>query len=395
MKRLELISRHLSFSREICIVALGRSAIHKANGELKDIKFSDLAGQTIRGLLDKYSIESKHIEEFYMGSVYQANLGQSPCKQAAVSANLPDSVSCANINKLCASGMKAIMLGCLSILEGNSQCVLAGGVELMSNYPYLISLRNGIQTKVRDTLGSDVLADAITKELGITIADIVSKGMNFTKQELDDYAIISCNKANEAKKLGKFKSEIIDIKQPKTNKLISEDFLKTGEAIKNSKAIYKDGTTSVGNACGLNDGASFIVLASREKAIREKWKVLGTIVSFADAEQESRKFPLTPALAIEKALRQANLPITSIDYMELNEPFSCVVLGNSKLLNFPVEKINVYGGALSMGHPVGSSGSRIVGTLVNVLNQENGNFGVAGICNGAGGASAIIIKKEN
>lgn len=394
MKRLSLIRNHLKSEVEVCIVATGRSPIHRAGGALKDISAVDLAGQTIKGVLEKYSIDPSHLEELYMGGVFIANTGQSPSKQAAVIAGLPDNISCMSVNKLCASGMKAVTLACLSIISANADCVIAGGAESMSNYPYLLNLRNKTELAVKDSINLDVLPDAVTKALPITIADDLNKEMGFTRQDLDHYASISCDRLHQAQEGKKYDSEIVSIQVRKTKKIIKVDEWKKGTDLEKLRPLYKNGTTTVGNACGLNDGASFIVLASRAKAIKENWKVLGTIMSFADAEQSSKYFPVSPSLAIPKALKQANLSLGSINFMELNEPFSCAVLGNAKLLKYPVEKINIYGGALSIGHPVGSSGCRIIITLLSALHQENGSYGVAGICNGAGGASALVLKKE-
>ena len=395
MKRLRILKNHLSADLEVCIVAMGRSPTDRSGGSLKDIPAYMLAGDTIKGILDRYSICPKSLEEFYIGNVQGSNLGQSLGKQTAVHAGLCDSISCTTVNKLCASGMKAVMLGCLAILNGSSQCVLAGGVESMSNYPYLLSLRNGVQSKVKDAFNWDTFPDAVTREAPILIADMLSKELQLSRKELDEYAVRSCDKAMEADKCKKFENEIIPITNQRTKKTISRDYLKSGKGVEGLRAIYKDGSTTSGNACGTNDGASFIVLASRAKAVKENWKILATIVSFADAEQNSRRFPISPALAIPKALKQVNLDLTAIDFMELNEAFASVVLGNSKILNYPVEKINVYGGALSLGHALGSSGCRIIVTLISTLLQEKGKYGVAGICNGGGGASAVVIRRDN
>lgn len=394
MKRLAIINSHLNSQTEICIVAAGRSPIQKAGGEFKSLSTTDLAGQTISGTLKKYQIDPSHIQEFYMGCVNSTNLGQNPARQAAIKAGLEDKTNCISINKLCASAMKALSLGCLSIQSSNTDCVLVGGSESMSNYPYLLSLRNGISNKVRDSLEHDTLQDAVIKENAIKVADHVSSYLKLSKVELDSYAVTSCDLAFSSSEKGKFADEIIPINLPKTNKSVTKDALKSSKTIKSLNPIYKTGTTSSGNACGLNDGASCIVLCSRAKAQKEHWKVLGTIKSFADAEQESRMFPLSPSLAINKALKISGIDLSQVDFMELNEPFSCVVLGNAKILKYPVEKINVYGGALALGHPVGSSGCRIVITLLSILKQEKGQFGVAGICNGAGGATAVVIKIE-
>jgi acetyl-CoA C-acetyltransferase len=394
MERLNVISRHLGNSREVCIVAAGRSPVKRAFGEFKELSAVELGSETLRSLLKKYSIDGRKIEEFYLGCVQTANLGQSPAKQIAVMGGLADGVNCMSVNKLCSSGLKAIMLGSLSIMSGNSDCVLAGGVESMSNYPYNVSIRNGIQTKVKDSLNWDILPDAVTNEFPTQIANDLSYNMGFSRSELDEYASLSCKRALSAQSSFKFKTEILPVKNSKTNKNILQDSIRAPDHIKSLKPLKRNGAITAGNSCQINDGASFVILSTRQKALQENWKVLATVVSFADTEQESKKFIISPTLAIQKALNRASLSIDKIDFMEINEPFSTAVLGNSKLLGYPIKKINIYGGALSLGHPVGSSGCRIVVTLMSILDQENGNLGVASTCNGAGGASAIIIKKE-
>ena len=394
MERLSIISNHLADSSDVCIVAYGRSPIHPSNGALKDFSFQSLASSTLTSVLSKYQIPSSHIQSLFMGCVNPSNLGQSPAKQIAHMANLPDSVSCFTVNKLCASGMKAVSLAYLSIKSGENDCIVAGGAESMSNYPFSLRLRTSIETKVEDSLNNDVLPDAVTKELPIVIADKVGRMLRISKDQLDNYAQLSCLRAAEAEKKGKFLNEIVPLTHPKTGKKIEKDFLRDFKGIKDYRPLYKDGTTSVGNTCGINDGASFLVLCSRKKAVTAGWRILGTIRSYSDAEQESEKFPLTPSLATYKLLSNLPYALSDIDLMEINEPFSSVVLGNSQILNYPISKININGGALALGHPVGSSGCRIIGTLLSSLITENKKLGIASICNGAGGGSAILIQSE-
>lgn len=394
MERLSIIRNHLSGSSDVCIVAYGRSPIHPSNGALKDFSFQSLASNTLISVLSKYQIPASEIQSLYMGCVNASNLGQSPAKQIANLANLPESATCFTVNKLCASGMKAVSLAWLSIKSGENDCIVAGGAESMSNYPFSLRLRNSIHTKVEDSLNNDVLPDAVTKELPIAIADKVARRLKISKDQLDNYAQLSCFRAAEANKKGKFLNEIVPLTHPKTGKKIEKDFLRDLKGVKDYKPLYKDGTTSVGNTCGINDGASFLVLCSRKKAISAGWRVLGTIKSCSDAEQESEKFPLTPSLAIYKLLSSLHYTLDDIDLMEINEPFSSVVLGNSQILNYPISKININGGALALGHPVGSSGCRIIGTLLSSLIGESKKIGIASICNGAGGGSAILIESE-
>lgn len=396
MNRLHLIQSHLASypEDEVCIVAMGRSAVHPSGGALKDFTMPELAGQTLRQVLDKYKVSSNLVQGLFMGCVYPAGAGQSPAKQAAVLGGLPDSVNCFTVNKLCASGMKAVTLACMAIRNKEFDCVVAGGAEVMSAYPYTLQARNGIGSKVKDSMGSDVLPDAVTQELPIKIADFVSNKLKIGKKELDDYARLSCDRAKKSQKEGKFNDEIVSVQNPKTKKVIQQDFIRSSESVAKYKEFNKNGTTSVGNTCGTNDGASLIVLTTRKLANSQNLKVLGTIECFADAEQESNKFPLTPTLAIYKLLSKTQYRLADVKLIELNEPFSCVVLGNSMLLDYPVSNINVNGGALALGHPVGSSGCRIIGSLILELARTGGGLGIAAICNGAGGGSAVLVKSE-
>lgn len=395
MERLALIRNHLS-QREVCIVAIGRSPILPSFRDFSILEESYLAGETLKGTLQKYSIDPTQVQELYLGKVFTSNTGQALGKQVLAQAGVPDNVSHMTMNKLCASGMKAISLACLSILSGTADCVAAGGVEIMSKPPFLLSLRNGVQGKLRDSYNLDGFPDAVTKEPPIVIADKFNKDFGYTRPALDQYAKFSCSRAEQAKKLQKL-TDIVPIevkKSGKTVKVVQEDFVRDAAEVDKAKPVNKAGDNTPGNSCGLSDGASFIVLSSREKAVKMGWKVIATVASFADAEQHASLFPSTPTPAVRTALARAGISMQQVDFMEINEPFACVVLHNSKTLNFPVDKINVYGGAISIGHPVGSSGCRIVGTLARVLIQEAGTYGVAAICNAGGGGSAMVIKKE-
>jgi acetyl-CoA C-acetyltransferase len=290
--------------------------------------------------------------------------------------------------------MKALTLASLSIRSGQASCVLAGGAESMSNYPYTLQVRNGIGNKAKDSLGSDVLPDAVTKELPVKISDYVSAKLRITKEELDNYATLSCQRAARAEKEGKFKKEIVEIQHKKLLVNNSQDSLRPAEAVKKFKPIHQGGTTSVGNTCGLNDGAAFVVLASRKAARENQWKVLAVVKDFADAEQESNLFILSPSLAIEKMMSRNCFSLQQVQLFEFNEPFASAVIGNALLLGLSVERINVNGGALAFGHPVGSSGCRIVVSLISQLLERREEMGIAAICNGAGGASTVLIKAE-
>ncbi|CAG9312867.1 unnamed protein product [Blepharisma stoltei] len=399
-RRLKVIEQHLLGLQEVCIVAAGRSPVHRIFGELSAISSIDLAANTLAGTLSKYNINTDNIQELYMGNLFSPNLGQNPAKQVAVKSGLSDSANCMILNKLCASGMKAIMLAAMSIAQGSADCAAAGGMESMSNAPYLHpKIRDGLvrgNHKALDSIDHDAFIDPFSGHLPPFISDKVSEKVNISREELDSYAEESYKKASNAWKMNKFVNEVIPIQnQKKAGKIIDKDNLKGGDFdIKKLRPVLKNGKTTAGNSCGLNDGASVIVLCSRKKANEMGWKVLATIVSMADAEQACIDFPLTPSLAIKKALQRASLPINQLDFIEINEAFSSVIVGNSKLLNYDIGKINAYGGGIAMGHPVGSSGCRIVVTLLSVLKQEGGNYGSAAICNGGGGASAIIIKKE-
>ena len=395
MERLALIRNHLSL-REVCIVAIGRSPILPSFRDFSTLEESDLAAQTLRGTLQKYSIDPAHVQEFYLGKVFSSNTGQALGKQILARAGVPDNVSHMSMNKLCASGMKAMSLASLSILSGTADCAVAGGVEIMSKPPYILQLRNGIQGKVKDSYNLDGFPDAVTKEPPIIIADKFSKDFGYGRAQLDHYAKFSCQRAKQAKQSQKF-SEIVPIElrnSGKVVKVIKEDFVRPETEVDKAKPVNKGGDNTPGNSCGLSDGASFAVLCSREKALKQGWKVIATVAAFADAEQNASLFPSTPTPAVRAALGRAGISMRQVDYMEINEPFACVVLHNAKTLDFPVDKVNVYGGAISIGHPVGSSGCRIVGTLAQVLAQEGGTYGVAAICNAGGGGSAMVIKKE-
>lgn len=337
-----------------------------------------------------------------MGNVLQANVGQAPARQAARYAGIPDNVPCTTINKVCASGMKSIMLGAQSIMLGDNDVVVAGGMENMSITPYYVeSNRWGAKfgnTTLIDGIQKDGLLDAYDNKIMGSCAEVCATDYKISREEQDDYAIMSYKRSADAWAKGKFKDEVVpvEVQTKKGNIIFAED-----EEYKNvnfeklrqlKPAFEKNGTITAANASTINDGAAAVILMSKEKAEKLGIKPLAIIRSYADAEQEPLWFTTTPSKAMPKAVEKAGLKMSDIDYFEINEAFSVVALVNAKILNIPLEKLNVNGGAVSLGHPLGASGARIIVTLINVLKQNNARYGLAGICNGGGGASAMLIE---
>jgi acetyl-CoA C-acetyltransferase len=351
------------------------------------------------------SLDPKLVDEVYMGNVLQANLGQAPCKQAAIYAGIPEHTPCTTINKVCASGMKAISLAVQSIKCGDSEIVVAGGMENMSSVPHYYNARKAKKLgdiQLVDGMVKDGLTDVYNKVHMGTCADECAKEYNISREEQDQFAIESYQKASSASSNGLFKDEIVKVSVPQRKKediviKADEEFNNVKiEKIPNLKPVFsKDGTVTAANASTLNDGASAVILMTEEKAKDLNIKPLAEIISYADASQEPKWFTTTPTKAINKALVKANLSVKDVDFWELNEAFSVVGLVNTKLLDIEPNKVDVNGGAVALGHPLGSSGSRIIVTLIHVLKQNNGNIGAAGICNGGGGASALIIRNLN
>lgn len=388
--------------KEVYIVSAVRTAFGSFGGTLASVSATRLGAAAIKGALDKIKLDGKLVNEVIMGSVLQANLGQAPARQAAKFAGLPDHVNCTTVNKVCASGMKSIMLAAQSIMLGDNDVVVAGGMENMSAVPfYSDSTRWGAKygnAQLIDGLAKDGLTDVYGDFPMGNCAELCAKEMNFSREAQDAFAIESYKKSAAAWSAGKFKDEVVEItvKTKKGDVLFSEDEEYKNvnfEKIPTLKPVFiKEGTVTAANASTMNDGAAALVLMSKEKAEELGLKPLAKIKGFADAEQAPEWFTTSPSLAMPKAAQKAGLTIKDLDYFEFNEAFSVVGLANIKLLNLDASKVNVNGGAVSLGHPLGASGARIIVTLINVLKQNGGKFGGAAICNGGGGASAIVIE---
>ncbi|GAL87682.1 acetyl-CoA acetyltransferase [Sporocytophaga myxococcoides] len=391
--------------KEVYIISAVRTPIGSFGGSLANFSATQLGSIAIKGVLDKSKVKPSDVEEVIMGNVLTANLGQAPARQAAIFAGLPTSVVCTTINKVCASGMKAVMLGAQSIMLGNADIVIAGGMESMSNVPYYADrARFGLR------LGHGTMTDGIIKDglwdvykdyhMG-NAAENTARQMNITREMQDNFAIESYKRAAEAVKSGAFKEEIVPVKIEQRGKeplVISEDeeYTKVNfEKIPGLKPVFdKEGSVTAANASTLNDGASALLLMSKEKSESLGLKPLASIIGFADAEQDPEWFTTTPSLAIPKAINLAGISASEVDYYEINEAFSVVSIANNIKLGLDPSKVNIYGGAVALGHPIGCSGARIITTLTSVLNNKNGAIGVSGICNGGGGASALVIRKN-
>lgn len=373
-------------------------------GVFSNIPATKLGSFAIKGAIAKCGINKDLIDEVFMGNVLQANLGQAPARQAAIEAGLSNKIPCTTVNKVCSSGMKAIMLGAQSIKCGDNDIVVVGGMENMSSVPhYLLNSRTGQKLgdiKAVDGLVKDGLTDVYNKKHMGLCAETCAKEMSFSREEQDDFAIKSYERSAKAWKENKFFNEVINVEVPQRrgdNLIINEDeeYKKVKiDKIPNLRPVFdKEGTITAANASTINDGASALIIMSLEKANELKIKPLAKIISYADFAHDPEWFTTAPSDAITKALKKAKIEKSEVDFFELNEAFSVVGLANLKLLDINIDIVNVNGGAVSLGHPLGSSGSRIVVTLINVLEQNNAETGVAGICNGGGGASAIVIKK--
>lgn len=390
-------------NKKIVIVSATRTPIGSFMGSLSTISASRLGAIAIKGALDKINLDPDEIDEVFMGNVIQAGIGQAPARQAAIFGGLPNSVLCTTINKVCASGMKAVIMGAQAIQSDDAEIVIAGGMENMSLIPHYTYLRNGQKfgpTTMIDGLQKDGLTDAYDGNAMGILADLCANEYKITREEQDNFAIQSYQRATKAWESGKFNSEIVPVSVPqrKGDPLIinqDEEFTNVDLAkIPSLNPVFtKEGTVTAANASTINDGAAALILMTEEKANTLGLKPLAYIRGYADAAQEPKWFTTSPSLAIPKALEKAGITIEDVDFFELNEAFSVVGLINSKLLNLDNSKINVNGGAVSLGHPLGCSGARIIVTLLNVLEQNNGKIGVAAICNGGGGASAIVIER--
>jgi acetyl-CoA C-acetyltransferase len=389
-------------NKEVYIVAAVRTPIGAFMGGLSTVSATELGAIAIKGAIDKSNLPVNLIDEVFMGNVLQAGLGQAPARQAALGAGLGQNVPCTTINKVCASGMKAIMLGAQTILAGDNHIVVAGGMENMSQTPHYLDARNGTKFGniiTLDGISKDGLLDVYNKVPMGNCAEICAKEHGISREDQDNFAITSYQRASAAWINGKFNDEIVAVSVPQRKGdpiVIKEDeeyknvFLDKIPGLR--PAFDKDGTITAANASTINDGASALILASKEAVDKYGLKPLAKIVSYADAAQAPEWFTTAPSLAIPKALEKVNLNISDVDFWELNQAFSVVGIANTKILGLDPSKVDVNGGAVALGHPLGNSGSRIVVTLINVLKQNAGKIGGAGICNGGGGASAIIIE---
>jgi acetyl-CoA C-acetyltransferase len=391
-------------SKEVYIVAAVRTPIGSFGGVLSALSATQLGAIAIKGAIDKINLNPELVDEVIFGSVIQAGLGQAPARQAAKLGGLPDNVICTTVNKVCASGMKSIALAAQNILLGDADIIIAGGMESMSNVPfYNTTQRWGNKygdITMHDGLAKDGLVDAYDKVAMGNFADLCAHEYKISRAEQDAFAISSYKKAQAAIENGLFVSEIIPVSIPQRKGdaiIVSKDeepfnvkFEKIGQL---NPAFSKDGTVTAANASTMNDGAAALVLMSGDKMNELGLTPLAKIISFADAEQDPKWFTTTPSLAIPKALKKANLETSDIDCFEFNEAFSVVGIVNTNILQLDPNKVNINGGAVSLGHPLGCSGARIVVTLIHVLKQQKGKYGAAAICNGGGGASAMVIEK--
>jgi len=390
-------------NKKVVIVSAVRTPIGSFMGGLSTVAAPRLGAAAIKGALDKIQLDVNLVDEVFMGNVVQAGVGQAPARQAAIYAGLPNSVACTTVNKVCASGMKSVMLGAQAIQCGDAEIVVAGGMENMSLIPHYMNLRNGYKfgpATMVDGMQKDGLTDAYDNNAMGVCADLCAAEYNFSREDQDDFAIQSYERSAKAWEAGKFDNEIVPVAVPQRKGdpiIVSKDEEFTNvklDKIPSLNAVFtKDGTVTAANASTINDGAAALVLMSEEKALSLGLKPLAYIRSYADAAQEPKWFTTTPSKAIPKALEKAGLTTSDVDYFEFNEAFAVVGLVNAKILGLDNNKINVNGGAVSLGHPLGCSGARIIVTLLNVLEQNNGKVGAAAICNGGGGASAIVIEK--
>jgi acetyl-CoA C-acetyltransferase len=389
--------------KEVVIVSVARTPIGSFMGSLSNIPAPKLGAHAIKGALEKIHLNPDMVEEVFMGNVVSAGLGQAPARQAAMFAGIPDTVPCTTVNKVCASGMKSIMLASQAIALGDADIVVAGGMENMSSIPHYYHARTATKfgpAKMEDGMQKDGLVDVYDGVAMGVCADACATEYEFSREDQDNYAIQSYNRSSEAWAAGKFADEVVPIEIPQRRGepiLMSED-----EEYKNVKmekipalraAFTKDGTVTAANASTINDGGAALVLMSAEKAAELNLSPIAKIVSYADAAHEPKWFTTAPAKALPKALAKANIDINDVDYFELNEAFSVVGLANMKILGLDNDKVNVNGGAVSLGHPLGVSGARIIIALTSILKQNNAKIGAAGICNGGGGASAMVIER--
>jgi len=388
--------------KDVFIVAAVRTPIGSFMGGLSTISATQLGSIAIKAAIEKAGLEVALVDEVFMGNVLQAGVGQAPARQAALAAGLSNQVPCTTINKVCASGMKSIMLGAQSIACGDNEVVVVGGMESMSQTPHYLEGRNGTKfgnVSLTDGISKDGLLDVYNNVPMGNCAELCAKEHQITREDQDNFAITSYQRAAKAWDSGYFNEEVVAVSVPQRKgdpKIISKDeeytnvFLDKIPGLR--PAFDKDGTITAANASTINDGASALILVSKEVLEKYNLKPLAKVISYADAAQAPEWFTTAPSLAVPKALAKAGLSKDDIDCWELNQAFSVVGIANTKILGLDPEKVDINGGAVALGHPLGNSGSRIVVTLIHVLKQNNGRFGAAAICNGGGGASAIIIE---
>ncbi len=389
--------------KEVFIVSAVRTPMGSFMGSLSTVPATKLGAAAVKGALDKINLDPKNVQEIYMGNVLQAGEGQAPARQVALGAGLSDEVPSTTINKVCASGMKAVTMAAQAIKAGDADVIIAGGMENMSMVPHYYNARNATKlgdVKMQDGMVLDGLTDVYNKVHMGVCAEKCAADYHFSREDQDNFAVESYNRSAKAWSEGKFAEEVVPVSIPQRKgdpvifaedeeyKAVNFDRLPT------LPTVFKkeEGTVTAANASTLNDGASALILVSKEKMEELGLKPLAKIISYADAAQEPENFTTAPSKALPIALKKAGLEISDIDFFEFNEAFSVVGLANNKILGLDAAKVNVNGGAVALGHPLGSSGSRIIVTLINVLKQNNGKYGAAAICNGGGGASAIVIE---
>lgn len=388
--------------KEVYIISAARTPIGSFMGSLSTVPATQLGATAIKGAVERANINVEHIDEVFMGNVLQANLGQAPARQAAMFAGVSENVPCTTVNKVCASGMKALSLAAQTILAGDNHIVIAGGMENMSMVPHYVNARNGVKLgniQMIDGMVKDGLTDVYDQiHMGVC-ADTCATEYKFSREDQDNFAKTSYERSAKAWSEGKFDNEIVPVEVPQRRGepvIVSVDEEYTNVNMDKitglRPAFTKDGTVTAANSSTLNDGASALVLASKEAVEKYGLKPIAKIVGYGDASQEPKWFTTAPSKAIPVALKRAGLKVSDIDFWELNQAFSVVGLVNTKLLELDPAKVDVNGGAVALGHPLGNSGSRIIVTLINVLKQNGGKYGAAGICNGGGGASAMVIE---
>ena len=390
--------------KKVVIVSASRTPIGSFMGALSTVSATHLGAAAIKGALSKINLDPNLVDEVIMGNVVQAGVGQAPARQAALFAGLPNTVIATTVNKVCASGMKAVMQGAQAIMAGDAEIVIAGGMENMSMIPHYMHLRNGVKfgsAAMLDGMQKDGLQDAYDNNAMGVSADLCATEYKITREQQDAFAIQSYERSAKAWESGKFDNEVVPVAVPQRRGepvMVTRDEEYTNVKLDKipslNAAFTKEGTVTAANASTINDGAGAVILMSEEKAKAMGLKPIATIVSYADAAQEPKWFTTAPAKALPKALAKAGLQLSDVDFFEFNEAFSVVGLANAQILGLDNENLNVNGGAVSLGHPLGCSGVRIIITLINVLEQNNGKIGAAAICNGGGGASAIVIERN-